>query len=378
MNKTLCHFTISWLLIAATLYVISETTSRADSGLLKLVPPATGEPASGTNTNEQGRLGMMLHKVGSDLQITHVEPGSPAWVAGLKRGQTITSINNVSTVNMQAEDAAKLTQGPVGSKVELEVLKPGRAEPQHLQLTREVVVPIHVENSILNSNIGLLTVYDFSIMSPGIIKEVLDDFREKQVSGVVLDLRNNDGGSFKAITDVAGFFLGMDQLVCIFHNRENGNPVKKVSSQPNVWSGPMVVLVGGETSSGAEVFAAALQVHGRAKLLGQTTSGYANISALQKQPDGTLKKVVVGSMFTAADKEVTGKGIKPDVAVSESLSPEEVLSNAVEMLQKSNPAGTEAKPDVAERLKKVKELYDQGLINKQDYDKKVKEIMDSL
>ena len=293
--------------------------------------PAHGDVPPAAGTDQSGRLGLTLIKSGTNLTITDVTPGSPAFRAGIDTGDILTSIDCTDTAGMTLTNAVQRLHGPVGAPVQLQIHVPGQNTDTNLSLTRAILVPTDIDQCVLDSNIGVLAVYDFYLPAPGQIKNALASFQQQQVTGVVLDLRHFRGGV--ALPAVAGLFLGPNKLVSLGHSQGRTNPDKVYSNQPQAWAGPLIVLTGSRTAGSAEILAADLKYYGRARLTGQKTAGYDNIRTVQKRPDGTPFLVTVGTTHTAADEDIDGQGVIPDVTLSPTLSNEETLTQAAALLE---------------------------------------------
>ncbi len=317
--KPSCRATFPCVALAALLCTSSGFAGETDAA-----------KAPSRTLGEEGRLGLSLEKTGSDFTITNVVPGSPAAKAGIRRGAIIRKINRQSVATAALPDALKLLRGPVGSAVEVEVVGPGQAPARQVRLTREILPD--VEDRILEGHVGLLSLYNFGTNTPAKVTSALEKWRQDHVSGIVLDLRGNGGGSLQAITDIAGFFVGAEKVVTIAHFSDGRPPEKSLSTRSELWHGPVVVIVDGQTASGAEVLAAALRIQAGAGILGQPTMGSADI---RTGTAGSFKTRVVGSLFTAADEQISGKGVKPDVVVDDGLPGSELFSKAVLLLQKT-------------------------------------------
>ena len=187
---------------------------------------------------------------------------------------------------------------------------------------------------MLDSNVGLLTVTTFNQQTPRKVKAALELFRGVDLRGLVLDLRENGGGSYSETCQVAGYFVGNAAPLWLVRQTGESNAKPVQAATQRAWEKPVVVLVSGKTAGSGELLASALKSSGRAKLLGQTTSGTASLKSLEKQPDRTSRKVEQAHFFTVQDERILGQGIKPDIALEAGLSSDEVLKQAVAALPK--------------------------------------------
>ena len=288
-------------------------------------------------------IGAVLKKNNDQIAITTVYPGSPAEKAGLKAGQIITAINAIPTATMTIDDAVKLIRGPKGTQVELTVTGSSDANTQRVAIVRDIVTLPEVTTTghVLDGNVGFLTVPAFIEVTPKTVAGILQSFVANGVRGVVLDLRGNGGGSYAAVIEVTSLFAGKEPALWLMRMTA-AKQVQPVHGTGNaLWKGPLVVLVDGQTAFGAELAASALQTSERARVVGQKTFGKAARSSMESQPDGSTKVVVVAYFLTAGGDPIDGIGIQPDVPLDVSLSKEEALKKAVEVL----PKQTDVKPN---------------------------------
>jgi carboxyl-terminal processing protease len=308
---------------------------------------AWGQPAATPSSLtpeqvEDGRIAQQgfLAGIGANLQQTNgqiviggVFQGSPAEKAGLKAGQVITTINGIPTATMALKDAVKLIRGPKGSNVALILGDPATAKTRQVVLVRDIVaLPPDVTGRILNGRVGLLRVEAFSQETPNRVSALLRSFGTNGVQGIVLDLRNNGGGSLAAVIQVAGLFAGKKPILFLARDA-NAKQVRSIHATVGAqWPGPLVVVVNGSTANGGELLASALQTSDRALVVGQKTYGRAISESLELQPDGSSKRVVAARFLTAGGDPIDGIGITPDVTLDATVSPDEALRKAVEVL----------------------------------------------
>ena len=163
--------------------------------------------------------------------------------------------------------------------------------------------------------LGYLRITQFSEGVPEQVKEALTELQNKEIEGLVLDLRNNSGGLVSAGLAVADDFLSGGAIVET-RNREGINDTIQASLQ-TVYDGPMVTLVNGGTASASEILAGALQDNERATLLGGQTFGKGLIQTLTNLSDGSGLAVTVAGYVTPSGRDIQGEGIAPDRGLSD-------------------------------------------------------------
>lgn len=163
--------------------------------------------------------------------------------------------------------------------------------------------------------LGYLRITQFSDGVPEQVKEALTELQNKDIEGLVLDLRNNSGGLVSAGLAVADDFLSGGAIVET-RNREGINDTIQASLQ-TVYDGPMVTLVNAGTASASEILAGALQDNDRATLLGGQTFGKGLIQTLTNLSDGSGLAVTVAGYVTPSGRDIQGEGIAPDRVLSD-------------------------------------------------------------
>jgi carboxyl-terminal processing protease len=208
-------------------------------------------------------------------------------------------------------------RGDVGSQVVL-TLDNGSGETNELTLERRSVDLRPVRTRRLRSGshtLGYLRITQFSEGVPEQVNEALTELQNKEIEGLVLDLRNNSGGLVSAGLAVADDFLSGGAIVET-RNREGINDTIQASLQ-TVYDGPMVTLVNGGTASASEILAGALQDNERATLLGGQTFGKGLIQTLTNLSDGSGLAVTVAGYVTPSGRDIQGEGIAPDRGLSD-------------------------------------------------------------
>ncbi|MCH1604621.1 MAG: S41 family peptidase, partial [Synechococcus sp. MOX_bin13] len=249
--------------------------------------------------------------------------GSPAGEAEITSGTQLLSVDGKDVVDLGLEGTVAALRGDVGSQVVL-TLDNGSGETSELTLERRSVDLRPVRTRRLRSGshtLGYLRITQFSEGVPEQVKEALTELQNKEIEGLVLDLRNNSGGLVSAGLAVADDFLSGGAIVET-RNREGINDTIQASLQ-TVYDGPMVTLVNGGTASASEILAGALQDNERATLLGGQTFGKGLIQTLTNLSDGSGLAVTVAGYVTPSGRDIQGEGIAPDRGLSapEPLNP---------------------------------------------------------
>lgn len=313
-------------------------------------------------------IGTALQMVEGACRVTRVLPGGAAHKDGrLKENDVIIGVATdvgtdvgaaenakvVDVTDMRLNDIVRLLRGPRNTKVRLEVIPAGQSERLFYTLTRAPVTQQTARGAIVDVKgdvrgeagpalrVGYLllpSLYGVPSGSTGQpcsadVKSILSvgpqSFRERAVDLVVLDLRTNTGGILKEATAVAELFLA-DRPIMQVKSTDGAVQTYSGAAKTPTWDGPLVVLTSRQTASGAEIIAGALQSHGRALVVGESTHGIGTVQSLfevgtnTKLADPKLGVMrVTYQVFYRPNGESTQKrGIVPDVELPWMINPE--------------------------------------------------------
>ncbi|HIB49445.1 MAG TPA: tail-specific protease [Flavobacteriaceae bacterium] len=234
-------------------------------------------------------IGARLQKKNDYIKVVDVISGGPAWRGEhIEVGDLITKVRQqdekeaVSVVGMRVDDAVKLIKGPKGSKVTL-TIKGVDGTTREETITRDVV---EIEETYAKSTVieksdkkfGLINLPAFYFdmenykerNSATDVKQEIVRLKEEGVEGLVLDLRNNGGGSLRTAVDIAGLFIKEGPVVQV--STSNGKEVLEDEDDDILWDGPLVILVNELSASASEILAAAMQDYKRAIIIGSEQS----------------------------------------------------------------------------------------------------------
>ena len=274
--------------------------------------------ASQTPANDDAAsLGLVLTIGNGQLQVISPQDGSPAARAGIRPGDIIFTIDKEPAYDLTLGEAEQKLRGPAGSETLL-ALRHGIEKPIDLTLKREPYKLQTVVGRIEAGNIGYLRIAGFDGGTQAALAAAVQDLRQKigsKLIGLILDLRNNPGGTFDAAVAVADAFIDNGDIVVV-KGRKPVN-LKRISATPgDLAKGlPLVALVNGGTAREAELVAGALQDNHRAVLLGSKTFGESSIeSVIPLRGNGAIR-LTTARFMTPTGRQIQGKGLEPDLAV---------------------------------------------------------------
>jgi carboxyl-terminal processing protease len=201
--------------------------------------------------------------------------GSPAYRAGIRPGDVIIEVNDKKTDNLTSTEIADLLKGPKGTKVQVVVNREGSDAPIAFNIIRDEIPRFSVPDAFfLKNGIAYIKIEQFNENTSKEMEDKLKKLGEKDVKGMVLDLRDNPGGLLNEGVDVAGHFLKRNEVVVSMRGRlRDSNKTFTARNENGSRDYPVVVVVNRYTASAAEIVSGALQDHDRAWILGETTFG---------------------------------------------------------------------------------------------------------
>ena len=248
--------------------------------------------------------------------ITQPLPQSPAEAAGIGIHEFVLAVDGVSTEGMSLSDFGRLVRGERGTPVTLTLRREGETTQRDVTIVRDRIVMQSVTTKVFD-DVGYLRIANFSSRTSSEVRRALSGFRTVGVDRLVVDLRNNPGGLLDASVAVTSRFLPEGELILRRESRNEPTQVYNAVGEFRDLRSPLVVLVNSGSASGSEVFAGALQAHGRAALIGERTHGKGSVQELHRLSDGSIMRVTTGIWFTPAGVALAGagSGLTPDVEV---------------------------------------------------------------
>ena len=267
--------------------------------------------------------------------VDELVTGSPAEVAGIQIDDRVTTIDGAPTAEAGKElrEAgaweAKL-RGATGTRVTLGIVRVGWKDPKTFTIVRAQVKQPTVHAKVIEKGIGYLAIARFSEATSADVAAALADLHRKNALGVlVLDLRDDPGGLVDQAVLVADQFLDDGTIVTIRGRQRSGSGGGVETQSAHKGGGgvgvPIIALVDQGTASAAEILAAALRDHGRAKLVGLPTYGKGTVQTFFDLEDGSGLKLTTARYYTPKGKSLESKGIIPDLRI-DAFTPEEIVA----------------------------------------------------
>ncbi|MDN5344657.1 MAG: carboxyl-terminal processing protease [Clostridia bacterium] len=266
-------------------------------------------------TGSYGGVGLLItiDEKGKSIMVVSPFKGTPAQRAGIKSRDYIVAIDGRDTTGMDLETAANLMQGQPGTTIELTILPAGETNPRKVSLTREIIKVPTVDGKMLpgHAGIGYINITMFNEQTAGDLGRQLNDLRRQGMQKLVLDLRNNPGGSLPAAVDVASYFVAKGPVVYIADQKNTEALMARGYAQPL----PLVVLVNKGSASAAEIVSGAIKDTGSGTLVGETTFGKGIVQTIFPLPGEAAVKITTHKYLTPGKHDINKKGITPDFTV---------------------------------------------------------------
>ena len=274
--------------------------------------------------------------IGAEIGLRNNKPtiikpleNSPAQKAGIKAGEVIIKVNDEASSDWSVEKVVSKIRGEVGTSVKLTLLSDGKT--REVSVVRQNIVSPAVESEI-DGEIGILKVNRFGDDTVSLSRKYASEFVEKGVKKVILDLRNNPGGTVGAAQGLLGIWL--DNQIAMTERR--GSEIVKTlrtTGTPILGNMKTVVLINGNSASASEITAGALREYGKATLVGQKSYGKGSVQIVLGLPGGSQMKVTEARWYTPKGKNIDKTGIEPDVKVD--LSSDDVNNNVDPQMDKA-------------------------------------------
>ena len=274
--------------------------------------------------------------IGAEIGLRNNKPtiikpleNSPAQKAGIKAGEVIVKVNDESSSDWSVDKVVSKIRGEIGTSVKLTLLSEGRT--REVSVVRQNIVSPAVESEV-DGEIGILKVNRFGDDTVSLSRKYASEFVEKGVKKVILDLRNNPGGTVGAAQGLLGIWL--DNQIAMTERR--GSEIVKTlrtTGTPILGNMKTVVLINGNSASASEITAGALREYGKATLIGQKSYGKRSVQIVLGLPGGSQMKVTEARWYTPKGKNIDKTGIEPDVKID--LSSDDINNNVDPQMDKA-------------------------------------------
>lgn len=245
------------------------------------------------------------------VTILQVYEDSPAMKAGVKDGDILYKVDGEEVTGVDLNEVVRWIKGEENTEVKLTVVR-GDKEVDMTAVRAEVEV-ITVEYEMLESQIGYISVSEFQDTTYEQYKTALEELEKQGMKSLIVDLRNNPGGSLDTVCKMADLMLPKGLIV--YTEDKDGKREEHKSDEKNQFTKPLVVMINGNSASASEIFSGAIQDHETGTILGTQSFGKGKVQQIFDLKDGTSLKLTISKYFTPDGRDIDGEGITPDVEV---------------------------------------------------------------
>ena len=299
------------------------------------------------NDNFQQSMQGKLEGIGAQLTMKNgnvvvVAPlkGSPAQSAGMKSEDIIVTVDREQITEETLNQVVQRIRGEKGTKVVIGVAREGEDQIIELTITRDEIKVPSTEMEIKETDsgsIGILSINKFGEETARDTEEAIEEMLEKNVIGIILDVRFNGGGYLERAVEMTSLFIQKGKVVSVAR-RDTEPEHHYVNGRPMTTDIPLVILVNEGSASASEIMAGALQDHKRATIIGVTTFGKGTVQEIFELPGGSSMRITTAHWLMPNGKNLSKEGIDPDIVVErtvdqmkENIDPQ--LDAAIDLLQ---------------------------------------------
>lgn len=341
-------------------------------------------------------IGAVLQSKLENTKIVSLVPAGPAEKSGqLRPGDKIIGVGQNSSgeiqdvVGWRIDDVVRLIRGPKGTVVRLQIIpadKKGIQNAKIVSIKRDKVKleeqAAHKKIVTIKKNnheykIGIIDLpafyLDFQALQAGKknyrsttrdVRALIKELKDKKIDGLIMDLRDNGGGSLREVNELAGLFIESGPTVQI-RNR-NGNMASLVDPDPAiVYNGPLIVMINRLSASASEIFAGAIKDYHRGLIVGSKSFGKGTVQSLEPLSKGRLK-ITTAKFYRVSGKSTQDRGVLPDIKFPPVYNSKEIGESALKgslKWDRSTPALYIPYKTLAPVIKKIRHDYDEWKTN---------------
>ena len=251
-----------------------------------------------------------------DEQLTVISPieDTPAYHAGIKANDKIMKIDGESTKGITLDEAVNILRGEKGTPVTLTIKRENIEDLLEITIIRDTITVDAVKEKLLEEEqLGYIRISTFNANTAPELKEVLNNFKEIPLEGIILDLRNNPGGLLESAIEVASQFIREGDIVQIKGRNDLTRSYKSYGHKYPDW--PLVLLINKGSASASEIVAGAIQDYGRGIIMGEQSFGKGLVQQVYPLSDGSAITISTSEYYTPKGRIINNIGIKPDIII---------------------------------------------------------------
>lgn len=267
-------------------------------------------------SGEFGGLGIEVTMEDGFVKVVAPIDDTPAAEAGIQPGDLIIRLDDQPVKGLSLNEAVDIMRGKPGSKLLLTIVRDGEDKPMKIELERDIIKVESVRHEMLEPGFGYVRIATFQSPTAESLRNSIDALKEEnegQLTGLVLDLRNNPGGVLDAAVDVSDAFLDSGLVVYTEGRVDDADAEFKAKPGDLLDGAPIIVLVNSGSASASEIVAGALQDHERAIVIGTQTFGKGSVQTVMPLTNDTAVKMTTARYYTPDGRSIQAEGIVPDI-----------------------------------------------------------------
>ena len=281
---------------------------------------------------EFGGLGIEVTMEDGFVKVVSPIDDTPAFKAGVQAGDFIIEIDGVSVYGMTIGEAVDQMRGLINTEITIKISR-GDAEPFDIKIIRDKI-KVQSVKARREGNAAYLRITSFNEKTESGLLKKMKELKEeigKDITGIILDLRNNPGGLLTQAVAVSDAFLNRGEIVSTRGRKKRGQQKFNAISGDISDGLPVVILINGGSASASEIVAGALQDHKRAIIMGTTSFGKGSVQTIIPVQRDSAMRLTTARYYTPSGNSIQAKGIVPDIIVKQAKIEElEPFSNRKE------------------------------------------------
>jgi carboxyl-terminal processing protease len=257
---------------------------------------------------QEGRyygIGLSIQTIDGDVTVMSLFEGSPAYRAGIRRGDVIAKVKGEDAKGWSTEQTAKQLKGPKGTKVNITIRRPGYEKLIDMDVERDEVNIVTVRGVFMvDAQTGYIKLGDFSETSAKEVGDAVESLKARGMKRLVFDLRGNPGGPLDQAIRIANRFLPKGDMIVYTRGRVPNIDADYRGQDDPDFMGPMIVLVNRNSASASEIVTGSLQDHDRALVVGETTFGKALVQSVYTISEKAGLALTTGRYFTPSGRMI--------------------------------------------------------------------------
>lgn len=317
----------------------NELAESAANGIMSALDPHSSYLNANSfkemQVQTKGEFGGVGIEITSELSVIKVVAAiedTPAFNVGVKSGDYIVKVDDETIYGLSLQDVVKKLRGKAGTKVKVTILRSGEKEPIEKIITREIIKVKAVRTEIFN-DVFYIKINTFSQQAyDGLEKElekIKNKILNKEIKGIVLDLRGNPGGLLDQAIKVSEVFLDKGKVIVSIKGRNIKEKIYQDGEDEKLTANlPIAVLINEGSASASEIVAGALQDNNRAVIMGNKSFGKGSVQTVipLENNNGALR-LTTSLYYTPSGKSIQAHGIEPNIELTDAKIEKQTSNN---------------------------------------------------